>query len=133
MFSFTEIILRAFDVIIDDPQLTQQKTSGNEATLRMIDLSKEFFYGQVSIFHAQFQIQIIGKVFGKLYGKDYDSGMHFSSLIGSIKIDFATFLEFHEKYKLRKLLEKLEAEEPDEGGFQLQDLIITEPKYHMTC
>ena len=40
--------------------------------------------------------------------------MHFSSLIGSIKIDFATFLEFHEKYKLRKLLEKLEAEEPDE-------------------
>ena len=39
--------------------------------------------------------------------------MHFSSLIGSIKIDFATFLEFHEKYKLRKLLEKLEAEEPD--------------------
>ena len=59
-------------------------------------------------------IQIIGKVFGKLYGKDYDSGMHFSSLIGSIKIDFATFLEFHEKYKLRKLLEKLEADEPDE-------------------
>jgi hypothetical protein len=65
-------------------------------------------------FHVQFQIQIIGKVFGRLYGKDYDSGMHFSSLIGSIKIDFATFLEFHEKYKLRKLLEKLEAEEPDE-------------------
>ena len=63
--------------------------------------------------------------------------MHFSSLIGSIKIDFATFLEFHEKYKLRKLLEKLEAEEPDEetklkiykGGFQLEFVGISRYKH----
>ena len=38
----------------------------------------------------------------------------FTSLIGSIKIDFTTFLEFHEKYKLRQLLFQLEQEEPDE-------------------
>ena len=37
----------------------------------------------------------------------------FTSLIGSIKIDFTTFLEFHEKYKLRQLLFQLE-QEPDE-------------------
>ena len=38
----------------------------------------------------------------------------FTSLIGSIKIDITTFLEFHEKYKLRQLLFQLEQEEPDE-------------------
>ena len=49
-----------------------------------------------------------------MYGKDYDAELHYSSLIGSIKIDFPTFIDFHEKYKLRHLLKQLEDEEPDE-------------------
>ena len=51
-----------------------------------------------------------GKVFKKLYGSDYDADKQFSSLIGLIKIDFPAFLDFHEKYKLRRLLSN---EEPD--------------------
>ena len=82
-------------------------------------LTKLIFFAQKIVHIAVIRVNallcfILGKIFSDLYGKDYDSGMHFSSLIGSIKIDFATFLEFQEKYKLRKLLEKLEAEEPDE-------------------
>ena len=49
-----------------------------------------------------------------MHGKNYDASNDFTSLIGSIKIDFPTFLEFHEKYKLRQLLDQLEKEEPDE-------------------
>merc|ERR1712039_1138844 len=56
----------------------------------------------------------LGKVFEKMYGKDYDAELHYSSLIGSIKIDFSTFIDFHEKYKLRHLLEQLEDKDPDE-------------------
>ena len=59
-------------------------------------------------------IKFSGKVFEKMYGKDYDAELHYSSLIGSIKIDFPTFIDFHEKYKLRHLLKQLEDKEPDE-------------------
>jgi len=53
---------------------------------------------------CQITLKQLGKVIKKLYGSDYDADKQFSSLIGLIKIDFPAFLAFHEKYKLRRLM-----------------------------
>jgi len=65
---------------------------------------KEIFLSVDKDDDCKITLKQLSKVIMKLYGINYDADKQYSSLIGLIKIDFWAFLAFHEKYKLRRLL-----------------------------
>ena len=63
-----------------------------------------------------------GKLFEKLHGKNYNDSKDWCALIGSVKIDFTSFLEFHKKFKLRQLLKQDLDEETKKRIFKEIDI-----------